>query len=93
MVRSVPFLSLQLLFQLLISWKSKSWHAFSREETPEEKQTSIELFALMASVPGQLNGKNLIGYSLGRLWLCARLQEFQLRQPQRSWGVKSLKVL
>lgn len=33
MVTSVPFLSLQLLFQSLISWKSKSWHAFSREET------------------------------------------------------------
>lgn len=36
MVRSMPFLSLQLLSQLLILWKSKPWHAFSREETGGE---------------------------------------------------------
>lgn len=65
----------------------------SPERKLEKKQTSTELFALVASVPGKLNGKKLMGYGWGRLWLCARLQEFQLRQPQRIWGVKSLKAL
>lgn len=56
-------------------------------------QTSIELLTLVASVPWKPSGKNLMGYGMGRLWLCGRLQAFQLTKSQRSWGVQSLEIL
>lgn len=39
----VALLSVQLLFQLLISWKSRSWHAFSREDTLADKHRALDI--------------------------------------------------